>query len=148
MQCVRIIGNYYHKGKKRFTFRCFANAKDQSISVLSGECISETYLTSVCFHIRKFYSSSPGKHPIGHLPIVYWLFDSSILCPQVSIEKQENPCNCHYVIKNLTNMEAKSIYENELNHGRVAIRICSDDNQEHKFNPENDHISMLGKKAN
>ena len=45
-------------------------------------------------------------------------------------------------------MEAKSIYENELNHGRVVIRICSDDNQEHKFNPENDHISMLGKKAN
>jgi len=82
------------------------------------------------------------------LPIVYWLFDSSILSPQVSIEKQENPCNCHYIIKNLTNEEAKSIYENELNNGRIDIKICSDNNQEHTFNPENDHMSMLSKSVN
>lgn len=107
------------------------------------------YHTSVCEHIDLFYSSEQlGRHPIGYPPIVYWLFDSSILGGQATLEPSLGPkgCQCHYDIKGIDDSQAAQVYQKQEDDGLLDIHICLEDGTDRPINVDTDHEILLSKR--
>ena len=126
MQLIRIIGNYYHKGKRRFTHRCFRNYID-GISVINKNCIESKYKHSNCYHIGKYYETKTRGNPI-----VFWCFDLKILGGNVDLKykKSKSGDECHYDIIGLSNDEAKKIYQLQEQKNNLNLKICLNGNEQ------------------
>ncbi len=140
MQLIRIIGNYYHKGKRRFTHRCFRIYKD-GISVISKDCIESKYKNTICKHINDFYSKPAG------FPIVFWCFDSKILGDAAILENKKSDSGdaCHYNIIGISNEKAKEIYQSQEKNGNLNLKFCRN-MKEKKLIMDQYHDLLLNKK--
>jgi hypothetical protein len=86
--------------------------------------VVKNYSTTICNHIRIFYSL------VAVEPIIYWPFDSSILGTKaILINRKSNTGDiCHYDIENLSDKETRDIFRNHASNANLCI--CNNDGEE------------------
>jgi len=86
--------------------------------------VVDNYGTTICNHIRTFYSIVAGE------PIVYWPLDSSLLgAKAILVNKESNTGDiCHYDIENLSDKERRDIFRNHASNANLYI--CNNDGEE------------------
>ena len=87
-------------------------------------CISNGHDT-VCNHLAKYYLS------VDEPPHIFWPFDDKIIPNKTDIVQSDSESGdkCHYVIENLTNGEAKLIFNKygNLPDNITDLKICENE---------------------
>ena len=129
MRLIRILhARGFNWDKRRFQSSYFKRIGN-GISVIDRDCVFENYNTSICEHIRTFYSIVAGD------PIVYWPFESSILGEKARLVSRISTAGdiCHYDIENISHKEGRDIFRNYASNANLYI--CNNDNED-KFSIE------------
>ena len=124
MRLVRILNaRWFNWDKGRFQSSSFRKM-GSGVSVFDRDCVADNYGTTICGHIRIFYSIVAAE------PIVYWQFDSSVLSKTaILVNIISSTCDiCHYDIENLPNKESRDIFRKHALNSNLII--CNNDGEE------------------
>ena len=118
---IRILPKrHYFRDLKRFSSEAFKNYKG-TISVVQGLCISNSG-SSVCSHLKQYYVS------VDEPPHVFWPFEDKIIPSKCKFVQKDSDSGdkCHYVIENMSDKQAKRLFNQ---HGNLPnnlkkLKIC------------------------